>query len=436
MPSNATKNNAITQRLDKVAALWQEFAEDKEARVCRWVLEADEVDLLMAFVKVENANEAQTADLFVRFRAFFETAEDYTKDLTAELSEEWEAYQKYFSPKGQPAAWSPSTSPKTSPKSFFDNFDSFSRQFPIFNGLAVAFLSPDEYESPAAWRQWILAALAEGIPDRVRIMLIDLKAMPVLEELTAKFPQQVRSIEPKLDMPAAIRQLAATGDPKHPGVQFRKLLVELNQQAAKGNLEEMRRLGESAISIAVRENWMYLQVATYISMANGYIGKSQTEEALSAYEKARQTAHAAWQAGDPLGPKLLSQTLLCKGSLVLGKKDYESAAKIYRDAVEPAVAAEDVIGQLEAWRMAGFCLEQHGDIQPALECNQNALAAGAQLDENLRSHSTLPYVGQALLRMAEKSGDYQGGQLVRQKMTTLCGPNWERLLATKRGGTP
>ena len=274
----SSRNNAVTQRLEKVAALWQDFSCHDTYKVCRWLIEPDEEDLFMAFVKVENANEAQTNDLFVRFRAPFLAPETYTQGLMNNLLSEWELYRKYMQPKGMPASSPPKAVHVLNPGIFLEHFDAFARQFSEFKGLAVAFLSPDEVHDESLWEKWLYGVLNSKMPSGVRIMLLDRSKRPVFDRLTTSFPQLVCTIRPQLDMEAAMRELAATGDPKHPGVQYRKLFVELTQQASKGNLEEMKRIGEAAVSIAFREQWMYLQVAAYMAMANGYLGSKKEKE--------------------------------------------------------------------------------------------------------------------------------------------------------------
>lgn len=431
----SSQNNAVTQRLEKVAALWQEFSSHNTCKVCRWLVEPDEEDMLMAFVKVENANEAQTNDLFVRFRASFLSPETYTQGLMKNLIAEWEAYRKYLQPKGTPASEPPQEVHTNKPAIFLSQLDALARQFPEFKGLAVAFLSPDEVQDEALWASWLSNALSSEIPPGVRIMLLDRSKRPFFDRLAASFPELVCTIRPKLDMEAAMRELAATGDPKHPGVQYRKLFVELTQQASKGNLEEMKRLGEAAVSIAFREQWMYLQVAAYMAMANGYMGGKKEQEALEVYDKAIQIAEPAWKEGDELGGKLLAQALLCKGSVLLGNKNYAAAGKIYRGAALPAHAVKDDMLEMEAWRLSGLCDDMSGEQKEAWTCYSNALDAGAKLDEAVRPHSTLPYLGLAMLRLAEKRGSYQEEQAVRQKMTEWCGKDWQ-LIASKKGGAP
>lgn len=432
----SSQNNAVTQRLEKVAALWQEFSSHNTYKVCRWLVEPDEEDMLLAFVKVENANEAQTNDLFVRFRAPFLSSETYTQGLMNNLISEWDAYRKYLQPKGMPTSAPPKDAHAYKPAVFLNQLDAFSRQFPEFKGLSVAFLSPDEIQDESLWEKWLSAALSSEIPPGVRIMLLDRCKQPIFDGLASSFPQLVCTIRPQLDMEATMRELASTGDPKHPGVQYRKLFVELTQHASKGNLQEMKRIGEAAVSIAFREQWMYLQVAAYMAMANGYMGSKKEKEAIEAYDMAIQIAEPAWKGGDELGGKLLAQTLLCKGAVLLGARDYPGAGELFLNATKPANAVKDDMLEMEAWRLAGLCQDLTGAHKEAWAFCLNALDAGSRVDAAARRYSTLPYLGKAMLRLAEKRGLYQDEQMVRTKMTDWCGADWQQISSKKGGGVP
>lgn len=424
------KHNPITVRIEQLRSCYDEFLVREDVRLFRWLVEPDEVDMIQAFVQVENAEEAQTDDLFLEFRTPFTRADSFGEGLAAELEEAWAYYREALFPKQQHMMLASvnGADDAAHPRYLLSRLETFSRKFPHFEGLVVAFLAPDDIASPKKLEQWLVQALESGIPANLRLMIVDLVNSPDFEQLAAAFPQTVHTIRPNLDMPEAMRQMAGSGDPKNPGVQYRKLFMELSQHAAKGNLEEMNRVGESAVSIALREGWPQMEVLAYFAMASGYLRKKRTEQALGVFDKAKQTAQNAWNAGDPLGANLLIQALIGKGTVLFEKKEYETAAVLYREAVVPAAAANDALSLVEAWRMAGASHEMNKAWREAWDCNQNALEAGEQLDENLRPHTTLPYVGQALLRISPQLGYHEKEEAVRHKMTALCGEKWEQTL--------
>lgn len=75
--------------------------------------------------------------------------------------------------------------------------------------------------------------------------------------------------------------------------------------------------------------------------------------------------------------------------------------------------------------MAGYCHEQGRQAQHAWDCNLAAFHTAEDLDEQIRTNSTLPYIGQALIRLSETLGKHQQLPQIRQKLETWVGPNWE-----------
>ena len=420
-------HNPITHRLEQLVDLWRDFASDDNARVCHWVLEADEVTMVDAFVQVENANEARTDDLFIRLRSPFHSSEQYSLALLEELAAEWEAYQQFIPKKALPLQWSLQLpSQPIQAQHFVDSFAQFALQTPDFEGLAVAVLTPDELYDPTVFSEWLAEALKGNFSTQIRFMIIDLEANQHFTTLATRFPTKVRSIAPQLDMPAAMEEIAATGDPNDPGVQYRQLYVKVTQCISTGQLEKMEQLGQSGIAIAISQEWNYLAVSMYLALASGYIGRSQPHTAIERYDQGIQIADAGWQAEDPLCTKLLIQALLSKGSVLYGNSNYEEAAAVYEQAVAPAITLADNMSMLEAWRMAAFCHEQNQAYDAAWEANQKALQAGSELPEDIPPHTTtLPYVGTALLRLLEPLDRQPKEQTIRGQLKALCGPNWE-----------
>jgi hypothetical protein len=64
-------------------------------------------------------------------------------------------------------------------------------------------------------------------------------------------------------------------------------------------------------------------------------------------------------------------------------------------------------------------------VDASWSCGHAALDAGGQLDEGMRAASTLPFVGQGLLRLTQRWSHGSQVDAVRARMTALLGPDWE-----------
>ncbi len=426
------QHNPITDRIKVITQQWLSFSENEQARICRWCVASDEVSMIEAFVKVENANEAQTEDYFIKFESPFENAADYTKVLSQRLQEEREILTNQLSPEefaiinGTPSG----IKIKNTSTSFGSQLQQLHDELITFKGLLVAVLFPDENHDPDGMVQWLRKELDKSIPEHIRFMVLDLNTRPFLEPLASEYARQMVTVIPKLDMDGAMLEIAGAGDPNDPGVRFRKLLVEMNQHANKGNLSDMERCGEAAAAIAVREGWSDLQINVYFCMAGGYVRAQLVEQAISTYEKAENIGSALWKDGNELAGRLLVITLLSKGSVYFGERDYKTAIETYQAGIEPATDLEDNLGLLELWRMTGTSHEMLDQSKGAWEAFQEALTAGSNLDPEMRSSSTLPYVGSSLLRLVDTLNMPKEENSIEQQMIELCGKDWKSKIVT------
>src|SRR5262249_27936007 len=155
----------------------------------------------------------------------------------------------------------------------------------------------------------------------------------------------------------------------------------------------------------------------HMALGGALLAAQQTDEALASYRAARQAAEAAVAAGDPAGPKLLVPTRFAEGAALVAGGRLAEAAAVYEAAAPVAAAQGDQLMTLEGWRMAAYCHEQVAAGDLAWRCGEQALAAGAALDEDARAASTLPYAGQGLLRLAQQECYRDRADAVRRQMT-------------------
>ena len=76
-----------------------------------------------------------------------------------------------------------------------------------------------------------------------------------------------------------------------------------------------------------------------------------------------------------------------------------------------------------------------GDVEKAWEHGQCAWAVGRALDDGTRKTSTLPYVGEALVRLSHARQGEQAAQDVESDVVSVLGKDW-RPKAVAAGGQP
>jgi tetratricopeptide (TPR) repeat protein len=291
--------------------------------------------------------------------------------------------------------------------------------------LAVV-LTPERIADAAQWRQWLLALVQSGVPANVRFTVTDRADAPALDELHRDEPKRVVTTAPELDMPGAVRELIRDAGVSGPGAAFQRHFIGLSEAATKGNLPRAKHLAEAALSIATEHNWLPLQVTVHMALGGAYLAAGKTAEALAVYQNAGKAADAAKGQGDASGTKLLIQSRLAEGATLVSGGRYAEAATVYERTAPLATEAKDTLMTLESWRMAAYCHEAARQHDSAWKCGCNALDAGAGLDDKLRPNSTLPYVGQGLLRLTSQRAYADKAKEVRQRMVGLVGPDWEK----------
>lgn len=384
-------------------------------------MKEDEVQMIRAFVELAQRPDSDIPDLFFPFDSAFSKTEKYSDDLVDEL---YHRLQNEKENSDIDLRWQPTaaSSDKTPTLHFINNFSSFARALAV-EVLTVAYLNPPTWS--AGMENWLLNAIASGIPDHLRLMVLDLADSPMLTRLADLYPDAVITIEPDLDMMTAIIQMASAGDPAHPGVKFRKAFVALSQAATKKDIPRFEQLAIEPLGIAREEKWKHLEVAVYALKGSTLLSVKKYKEALAVYEDARRIAQSAADQGDPTGQILALQMLLCKGSSGIAMNDYKLAAEQYALAGDKAEEAGDSFQLMEARRMQGYCLEQLRDKPGAWDAYLLSLDAGEKLDESMRKSSTLPYVAKSLLVLANTQAKKEEYFALENRLNTVLGSGWQ-----------
>ena len=438
-----TRKNAIEQRLETIESLWNEFAEDKEARLCRWLVDEDEARMIEVFVEYQNEEGSRVPDLFVRFDEPFSDVERHGFTLSESLRSKYEEIREGIAKEGIASDWKcPAVNPgESGTAAFVRCCASFHQHYKSIVVNLVAVFLPQSVTSPRDWQNWLLGLVKSGLPANVRVAVVDSLATPMIEELAKALPAQVKTIRPELNMAAAFLELARGDDKGGAGTSFRLNFVALTQAAAKGDFAKARQCAASALAIAQEHGWPQMEVAVHMALAGTQLGANQPNDAITAYRAAGTIAAASAKRGDAVAPKLILQSKLGEGAALLSDARHAEAAKIYEEAATIAQKSEDHLMGMESWRMAAYCHEQCKEIEASFRCGSLALDTAERLDPQIRANSTLPYVGQGLLRVLEPKGrifrrmtreSETRARQVHARMVRLAGPDWEKKLGPEK----
>jgi tetratricopeptide (TPR) repeat protein len=175
-----------------------------------------------------------------------------------------------------------------------------------------------------------------------------------------------------------------------------------------------------------------LQITVYAVQGNTLLNVKRYNESLQIYDRAYQLASSLYAQGDETGGILTIQLLFSKAAVFISMKNFKEAADTYSQAAQRSDVLKDYYQVMEARRMEGFCYQQISKPHESWDAYQLALACAEQLDTLTLENSTFPYVGQALLDLAQKLGKKQEYFNIEETMTAYIGKNWKDKIAKKR----
>lgn len=425
--SSHNPDNAITQRLGILTSLYQEFFDNDDAKICYWFLEADEFPMIEQFFDIETSINASFPDLLIKFLSVFENQATFGQQLVGELTELVNWYKEELGDDGETINWTPlSLEDNSGPDVFVQNLSAFANGLEDLDDPVVAFISPTYMEDYKQMEQWLLKALQLPMPSNVRFMVVDFIDNQIFPNLANDPTGKVMVIQPELDMKQAMKELALAGGSTHPGTQFQVIFVDLSHAATKGQMDNVQRYAEKALEIVVAEGWYHLQVAVHSTVGTAWGNVKENEKALEAYEKAVKAAKLAIKNDDPIGAKLLANALFAKASVLINTKDFETALEVYEGIADITTEAEEHYLTMEAWRMAGFCLERNKQPEQAYSRYENSVESAGLLDKEILEDSTLSYTGQAMLKINDDFfNDFQKTNWIEERLTALLGENWK-----------
>jgi hypothetical protein len=422
----APKKNAVEKRIDHLVDQWNEFAEDTEAQMMRWLVDVDEARMIDVFLEVQNEEGGDVPDLFIRFEDPFDDPNRHGFVLLESLRQKYEETREDLREEDVDTEW---VCPPPQPGDI-QAFNAALGSLAVYYGdileNVVAVLLPSKVASVNDWSSWLVRLARTRAPQGVKFLVVDALKEPALDKLDEMAAGPVKTVKADLNMPGALEELARDVPGHGPGLSFRRLFVALSNAAAKGDLKGAQQAADSALSIAVKEGWLQMQFVVHMAMGGALLGAARIKDALESYRKAQSAAAAARDGDDPAGAKLLMQGKFAEGAALVADQQYQPAATVYEEAAAVARDQEDHLMTMEAWRMAAYCLLVVGDRAESWRTGQAALDAAEKMPEDQRANSTLPYVGQGLLGVAQKNKELI--DRVHARMHQLAGPDWLKKL--------
>lgn len=450
--SDDTERNALTQKLGDLENRYMAFSHETNKPLLVWQVDPGDEDIVRVFVAYAQAG-GMVDDLLVDMTVPFEDRAGYAEALTADLHRQYEADKAGMAEEGLDTGWvcpAYRVEENDIQNMFRVLTDFHNYHAAVYKGTIhhlTLFLRPKTVSDQTAFVGWVEQLLQHVPPAGLRFALLDPIAAPRFAQLIKDAEPQVHNEPLQLDYPAMLEDLAqGEGKQDGPDAKFRVLFVKMSNQAEKQDVEGVEKTAVEALRIAESQNWYQMRVVVHMVRGANFLQVRQPDDALYAYQAALEIAREAKKAADPVGAKMEIQCLFAVGSVLVSKAAYADACAPYQEAAVLAEAADDIFFTMEGRRMAGFCREMDKQYDSSIENLGWALDAGEKLPEAERGRSTLPYVGDSLLRVikaAKKARGIFGSKKdlpdeaeVDERMTALLGDKWQStVVRDAEGGT-
>lgn len=401
---NAAKN-PVEKAIDTLLGQWLETSADPAMRLAVWRVPGNALSLVSAFIEAQQQPEtAGTPDLFVQFPTCFETGYRYSRALKDELLDGYLRSRDTLTDLALKVDWDgPFENHPDTAAGFLGLLDSFSRHHGEHLRCSVAVLWPEQVSSGTALEQWLEQALAAPVPERVRLVLVDSVARPTWQGLVDKHAAQARLFEAPLDMFDIARATAAqSGAGGPPGTTaYRQMLTDVMSLLDKSSAAQTSRRADRALAIAERQAWPDQQVVLHLAVAGAYLKEKRHGEAVLRYRRARECALVAAAQQHPAANDLLMQGWFGEAGALLAAKQPEHAAQAYAEAAQVAASIPNPLFAIEGRRMAGHCLAQAHQREPALQHYLQGVSAARDMAPPDRAMTTFPLLLQNLLQLQD-----------------------------------
>jgi hypothetical protein len=418
----------------------QGFQDEESARLLCWILQPDEQRLFEGFV-LERATREQAHDVLLACDEPFSAAAAHGIALVRALEQELEAAaEKLEDADVYDISWTPPPLPSNlargkgqpAPDQLYlrEALMSLREHECSRDGRLTLCLNPQAVADPASYARWLHGLVYLLDDANVRVIASAGHEDSWCAALQTAYPERVRLLVADLNMPLALEEIsAAAEDSEEPAGRFRQALVQAANALGRGDSSAARGLCELATTIARNEGWPHLEFAAQQLLASGSLGLGSHSEAFAAFEQAeRVTAHDLTQGTNWLTPLFL-QARLGKAAAAVAAGAWPLAARLFANEALPlAQALSDRRVELECRRMASYCEERAGNVTLAWKHAVAAVAVGASLSADERRSTTLPFVGQALLRMISGFGHRKQRQAIGRKFASLLGQDWQKLI--------
>lgn len=424
------QQNPFEQELEKLDEQWEAFI-DSELPIFHWVFKPEDGQLALTFIKVKEQLGEKNPHLFIHLNSEFDSTENFGYQLAAEMNQLIEegladADEEAVEDDNQLQWHKPDlTTCRSGAQALFRTCNAAIHAFGDYVHTITLAITPTAIADTKSYVEWWGQCCDIHTeftwPKLLRLLVLDTHAESALMQLAKKRAQHIHSAIAPVSMRGAMQAVLKAADDGSPGAKLRQHMTDLQEAAGKQQRDALETHAAAALGVAQQQHWLDMWVAVLLTRAAGYLNMQAFEEALADYRSAQPIAQQGEAEAAPGCDKLFVQAQVCEATCLFNMNRFEDAAMVYDRAAQAAEQRGDLFLSLDSWRMASFCMERKKDQKQAWRYAKNSLDASRKMDAQQRSQSTLPFLGQAMIRLSPNS---EVRDQVKLTFSELLDENW------------
>lgn len=431
------QSNPLQQRIELICEKWEETKKQQNARIVRILCQEDEVDMVDTFYTYMIGADTPILDIAFHFDSACTDIKTFSGKLLKELEEIihiWNVSEKDDRIDYVPVTWSADyllRDDQNPAALFVHNFNKLAEQLDLRKNLfAVAILKGTVTDGKLA--SWLEYAIQAPINPKAKFLISDTISKPFFREIAISFPGIVAIIPLNLNMPKALEQIAAMGDPKDPATSYRQVFMKMMNAMGEGSETEAEKRGLECIDIAHANLskdpfWIMQVVVVYIALGNDKIRYKKKKETLGYANKAVDTAIASKAYfDDNTSSVLMAQALMFRGTVLFIQDNFSEAYPDFVITFEIYKKQNNISLAIEACRMAGKSALNASQKSNGIKILAEGARLGRKFDLSVARASTYAGILEVLLQTQHES--IIPMEEISDIANNIYGPDWLNLI--------
>lgn len=429
------EHNPIAQLVNNIQKQWLEKASPQPSLKCvRFIIKPEEARVYEGFCKLESSEHGSLPEVFVTHLTSFEDEDTFSAALIKDWLDTYDKSAELLQQVSQKTGFTWDAKPyrqalehnNGSPMddTLLSMLRSFRKSLPQQQQQLVLALIPRQVSNTKYMREWVITLLKKGIPDGVKLLLIDHVNAEHFAIHERQFPGMLLSLYIPLDLPGAIKKLATSGNPNDPEITLRKCVFEMGDALKDKDLKRLHRWGQQALDVTQRSGKKGLFATAHIMYAGLLFHFKKDPKIPELLERGQRIAKLGIQQGDDACLPLLVQFYGYHGAYAQIRRRFTEAINWFIQ--QATLAEEHKFSQqaLNAWYQAAE-LCRRKDSGRYYEVLENGYRSGWELPDEEISASIYIYLLRDYYDYAHANRKHDIVQAIDEKMGRLFGEEWK-----------